>query len=168
MKWILADYRITPRSSRTAGIVSIGLILLVTFSAAQAQSRRSDEGAHVLALDNSWNRALESKDTRALDMLLADAFVSVDIDGSMQTKREFLASIKSPDYHPPAQAVTEQSSVEVYGDSAVVVGIFRTKGVDKGKKYMNRERYVDTWAKIEGTWKCVASITVLIPAKQSE
>ena len=168
MKSIIADCPTSPRSLRMAGAVFVGLMLLVVFSVAQTQSRRSDEGAHVLALDNSWNRALESKDTRALDMLLADTFVSVDIDGSMQTKREFLASIKAPDYHPPAQAVTEQSSVEVYEDSAVVVGIFRTKGVDKGKKYLNRERYVDTWAKIEGTWKCVASITVLIPAKQSE
>ena len=32
---------------------------------------------------------------------------------------------------------------------------------------MNRERFVDTWVKINGTWKCVAAVTVLIPAKQS-
>jgi hypothetical protein len=62
--------------------------------------------------------------------------------------------------------VTEQSSVEVYGDSAVVVGIFRTSGVSKGKKFVNRERFVDTWARFSGTWKCVATITVLLPAKQ--
>jgi len=30
---------------------------------AAAQSSSSGEGAHVLALDNSWNRALETKDT---------------------------------------------------------------------------------------------------------
>jgi Domain of unknown function (DUF4440) len=63
---------------------------------AAAQSSSSDEGAHVLALDNSWNRALETKDTKALDMLLADTFVSVDVDGSIETKREFLASLKLP------------------------------------------------------------------------
>jgi ketosteroid isomerase-like protein len=144
------------------------LLLGVAMETARArQGGRSDEGGHVLALDNSWNRALETKDTKALDLLLADTFVSVDIDGSMQTKSEFLASIKAPEYHPPAQAVTEQSSVEVYGDSAVVVGVFRTKGVDKGKKYLNRERFVDTWARINGTWKCVAAVTVLIPAKQT-
>jgi len=55
----------------------------------------------------------------------------------------------------------------VYSDSAVVVGVFRSKGVGKGKKYSNRERFVDTWVKINGTWKCVASVTVLIPSKQS-
>jgi ketosteroid isomerase-like protein len=131
-------------------------------------SHRSNEGAHVLALDNSWNLALEAKDVKALDLLLADTLKSVDIDGSMQSKTEFLASIKAPDYRPPAQAVTEQSSVDVYGDSAVVVGVFRTTDVDKGKKNVRRERFVDTWARINGTWKCVATITVLIPTKHSD
>ena len=147
-------------------IIAITLLLAAALASAR-QAARSDETSHVLALDNSWNRALETKDTKALDMLLADTFVSIDIDGSMQNKREFLSSIKAPDYHPPAQAVTEQSAANVYGDSAVVVGIFRSKGVDKGKKYMNRERFVDSWVKINGTWKCVASVTVLIPAKQA-
>ena len=139
--------------------------IFLTLSPGFAQRPRSDEAAHVQALDNSWNRALETKDTKALDLLLADKFVSVDIDGSMQNKSEFLASIGAPDYRPPAQAVTEQSNVEVYSDSAIVVGVFRTHGVDKGKKYLNRERFVDTWVKINGTWKCVAAVTVLIPSK---
>ena len=143
-------------------------VLMLTLSVALAQeSQRSGEGAHVLALDNSWNRALEAKDIKALDLLLADTLKSVDIDGSMQSKAEFLASIKAPDYHPPAHAVTEQSSVDVYGDSAVVIGIFRTTGVNKGRKYVKRERFVDTWTRTNGTWKCVATIAVLIPGKQS-
>ena len=148
-------------------IAGMALLLALAMAMASAGQRgRSDEGGHILALDNSWNRALETKDTKALDLLLADTFVSVDIDGSMETKRQFLADIKAPDYHP-SQAVTDQSTVAVYGDSAVVVGVFRSKGVDKGKTYVRRERFVDTWVKINGSWKCVASVTVLIPAKQS-
>ena len=91
--------------------VAMALLLALVMSTASARQRtRSDEGGHILALDNSWNRALETKDTKALDLLLADTFVSVDIDGSMETKRQFLASIKAPDYHP-SQAVTEHSTV---------------------------------------------------------
>ncbi len=99
----------------------------------------------MLALDNSWNRALETNDTKALDLLLADTFVSIDVDGSIQTKREFLASLKMPGYQPPSQAVTEQSKVDVYGDSAVVVGVFRTQYAHKGKNVIRRERFLDTW-----------------------
>jgi ketosteroid isomerase-like protein len=136
---------------------------LVVCLAAQT-SHQSDEGALILAMDNSWNRALETNDTKALDLLLADSFVSIDIDGSMQTKREFLASLKAPGYEAPAHAVTEQSNVDIYGNSAVVVGIFRTQNARKGKSLTRRERFLDTWVKINRTWKCVASVGVLIPS----
>jgi ketosteroid isomerase-like protein len=145
-------------------MIVVAVVLSLGAFLASAQNSRTDEGARVLALDNSWNRALETKDTKALDMLLADTFVSIDIDGSMETKREFLASLKKSAYQAPAQAVTEQSNVDVYGESAVVVGIFRTQAVRKGKSVIRRERFVDTWVKVNHTWKCVASVAVLIPA----
>jgi ketosteroid isomerase-like protein len=136
----------------------------VVYVGAQTFSQ-SDEGAHVLALDNSWNRALETNDTKALDLLLAESFVSIDIDGSIQTKREFLASLKAPGYQPPGQAVTEKSKVDVYGESAVVYGVYRTRSVEKGKSATRRERFLDTWVNVNRTWKCVASVAVLIPSE---
>jgi ketosteroid isomerase-like protein len=143
-----------------------GLLLLAVALATAQQSSDKDEGGRVLALEKAWNHALEEKDTRALDMLLANSMISVDIDGSVQTKSEFLASIKSPDYQP-SQAVTEQTSVQVYGNAAVVVGIFRIKGTEKGKPYVHRERFVDTWIRTNSTWQCVATTSNLITAKQS-
>jgi ketosteroid isomerase-like protein len=124
----------------------------------------SDEAGRIQALELAWNHALEAKDAAALDMLLANTMVSVDIDGSMVSKSEFLASVKAPEYQP-SQAVTEQSNVQMYGDAAVVAGIFRIKGVDKGKPYVHRERFVDTWVKINGTWQCVATTSALITGK---
>ena len=140
------------------------MLLLGVFSGAAQQTTKSEEGGRVQALENAWNHALEVKDVKALDMLLANTFVSVDIDGSVASKGEFLASIKSPDYQP-SQAVTEQSTVQVYGDVAVVVGIFRIKGVAKGKPYVHRERFVDTWVKINGAWQCLATTSTLITGK---
>jgi len=150
------------------GMIAAGILLLCIVGAAAARqaNNTSDEGGRVLALEKAWNHALEDKDAKALDMLLANSMISVDIDGSIQTKSEFLASIKAPDYQP-SQAVTEQSNVQVYGDAAVVVGIFRIKGTDKGKAYVRRERFVDTWIKMNGTWQCVATTSALITAKAS-
>lgn len=142
-----------------------GLLLLAVALASAQQSSDKDEGGRILALEKAWNHALEEKDPKALDMLLASSMISVDIDGSVQTKSEFLASIKSPDYQP-SQAVTEQTSVRVYGNAAVVVGIFRIKGTEKGKAFVHRERFVDTWIKANGTWQCVATTSNLISAKQ--
>jgi len=91
--------------------------------------------------------------------------VSIDIDGSIQNKGEFLASLKTPGYQAPSQSVTEQSKVDVYGDSAVVSGVFRTRSIEKRKTVIHRERFLDTWVNIDHTWKCVASVAVLIPGK---
>ena len=146
-------------------IVVFAVALWLGASLVCAQGSGSDDGARVLALDNSWNRALETNDTKAMDMLLAANFVSIDIDGSMQTKREFLASLKTAGYQAPSQAVTEQSKVDVYGNSALVLGIFRTQSKEKGKTVTRRERFLDTWVNLNGTWKCVASVAVLIPAQ---
>ena len=145
-----------------AGIV---LLLGVAFATAH-QSTDSDEAGRVLALEKVWNRALEQKDTKALELLLANTMVSVETDGSLQSKSEFLAGIKAPDYQL-AQAVNEHSTVQVYGDSAVVVGILRVKGTDKGKPFTHRERFVDTWVKTDGSWQCVAATSNLIVAKQA-
>jgi len=145
-------------------ISALAILLLSGAAAAGQQNSASDEGGRVLALENAWNHALEEKDTKALGMLLANTFLSVDIDGSVASKSEFLASIKAPDYQP-SQAVTEQSTVQVYGDAAVVVGVFRVKGMEKGKAYMHRERFVDTWIKINGNWQCVATTSTLMTAK---
>jgi len=148
-------------------IIPLAAVLLIASIAlsVRGQSGANDEAGRIQALEIAWNHALEGKDSKALDMLLANNMVSVDIDGSISNKSEFLASIKAPDYQP-SQAVTEQSNVQMYGDAAVVVGIFRVKGMEKGKPYVHRERFVDTWIKINGTWQCVATTGTLIAAKQ--
>ncbi len=147
-------------------VLSAAAVLVLGVSLAVArQNATSDEAGRLLALEKAWNLALEEKDVKALDMLLAPTFISVDSDGSLQSKSEFLASIKSPDYQP-SQAVTEQSNVKVYGDAAVVVGIIRVKATEKGKMRVRRERFVDTWIRNGATWQCVATTSATIATKQ--
>jgi ketosteroid isomerase-like protein len=145
-------------------MAAVSVLLLGAALAVAWQQGVSDDGGWVLGLEKAWNQALEEKNAKSLDMILADTFVSIDIDGSVSSKNEFLASIKSPDYHA-SQAVTEESDVKVYGDAAVVVGIFRVKGTEKGKPYVHRERFVDTWIKSNGKWQCVATTSTLITAR---
>lgn len=147
--------------------ILLAAVLLIVGAGVYVWGQSSnDEAGRIQALELAWNHALEAKDAKALDMLLANTMVSVETDGSMSSKSEFLAGIQAPDYQP-SQAVTEQSKVQMYGDAAVVVGIFRVKGMEKGKPYVHRERFVDTWIKINGTWQCVATTAATISGKQS-
>jgi ketosteroid isomerase-like protein len=145
-------------------IVIVGLLMLSAAVPVTGQNSVRDDEGRILALEIAWNHALEAKDSNALNMLLANTFVSVDIDGSISTRSEFLAGIKAPEYQP-SQAVNEQSNVQVYGNAAVVVGVFRVKGTEKGKPYVHRERFVDTWIRTNGIWQCVATTSTLITAK---
>jgi len=81
-------------------LVAVGALLIFASVSGFAQNSASDEGGRVLGLETAWNHAIEAKDTKALDMLLANTFIAVEIDGSVSSKSEFLASIKAPEYQP--------------------------------------------------------------------
>jgi len=46
-----------------------------------------------------------------------------------------------------------------------VFGIFRTQSKVKGKSVTHRERFLDTWVNLNGTWRCVTFVAVLIPSQ---
>jgi ketosteroid isomerase-like protein len=145
--------------------VVVGLALIL-FSVAvglhsRPQSNLSTDEGSVLAQENAWNHAEQSKDAVALDQLLSPQFVSTDYDGSISNKQEFLANIKR-DGLVPEQITNDEQTVHVFGDCAVVIGIYREKGVNKGKPYSRRGRFTDTWIKTNRSWQCVASQSTLI------
>jgi len=133
-------------------------LLLSMCAVAMAQDA---EKSRIVALENAWNLAEEKKDVKALDELLGKNMVYVDYDGSIMNKEQFLESVRRPALHPE-QIVNESTTVYVYGAAAVVTGTYREKGVDKGKAYLRRGRFTDTWVYENGTWQCVASQSTLM------
>jgi hypothetical protein len=63
--------------------------------------------------------------------LMDNSLVYTDYDGVLKTKADFLASGKAAG-HRPEQQVTESMKAHVYGDAAVVTGVYRVKRVDQG------------------------------------
>lgn len=130
-------------------------------SLAQQGPDQKAEETRILALENAWNRAEENKDAQALNGLLADSLVYIDYDGTFMDKAQFMASVKQASLHPE-QIVNETMTAHIYGDSAIVTGVYREKGINKGKPYLRRGRFTDTWVSLNGTWVCVASQSTLI------
>jgi len=138
------------------------LLLFISSPLIGQEAAHSDsEKTKILALENAWNRAEQNKDAKALDGLLASTLVYIDYDGSFMDKAKFMASVKAPSLHPE-QIVNESMTAYMYGDSAVVTGIYREKGVRNGKPYSRRGRFTDTWVNQSGTWVCAASQSTLI------
>ena len=124
---------------------------------AGAASSRSN----IVALENAWDQAQEHGDAKALDGILDNALSFVDFDGKILTKAEYLARVKSNNTHM-VQIVAEQMSVQMFGDTAIVIGSYRVKGEENGSPYLRRGRFVDTWVLIGGHWLCVAAATTPI------
>jgi ketosteroid isomerase-like protein len=97
-----------------------------------AQTDTAAAKSKIVALEQLWNQAYKAGDTKALDSILDDAIVLVNDDGSVQTKAEFLASVKASPSQPTAQqqqVAPESLNVQVFGNVAIATGIMRVKGI---------------------------------------
>jgi hypothetical protein len=118
----------------------------------------------LIALENGWNQAQLHHDSKALDGLVADTFISTDNDGTFMTKAQFLDDNKDISYAPSLMTNSDER-VFLYGDAAVVAGIYHAKGLNKGKPFDHYGRFTDMWAYLSGKWVCVASHTSALKKK---
>jgi hypothetical protein len=116
---------------------------------------KGEEG-QILALENAWNAAELQHDSGALDQILTNDFVITEPDNTLQTKQAHLAFARDKSYHYDL-LVSEDFRIKVYGTVGVVNGTYHEKGKYKGKVFDRRGRFTDTWIKLNGNWKCVAS-----------
>jgi len=127
-----------------------------------AQRTKDDsQQSKLLVMEHLWNEAQVNRDARALDSMIGAAFVNTEYDGEVSNKTKFLADIRDPQFNLNSLTI-QDLKVSMYADSAVVVGVYRTKGSYQGKAYEHVGRFTDTWVYTEGRWQCVASHTSLL------
>jgi ketosteroid isomerase-like protein len=144
-------------------IATLAAVLFSTAPTPQDKSGNSDE-IQIKQLERAWNQAEANQQVNEVSSLVADSLVYTDYDGSIMNKAEYMKWIASPEQK--ADHLYEESlNVQVYGNAAVAAGIYREAGTNKGKKYVIRSRFTDTWIRRGGVWQCVASHSTLIPAK---
>ena len=139
--------------------VVIALLFVLCATVLMVSMQSSPDAAiqtKIIALEKAWNQAYKRADTRALDLILDDQIVLINDDGSTQTKSQFLASIKRTDVQEQ-QVSPESMTVRVYGTIAIATGVLQAKGLQGGKHYLRRERFVDTWLLRDGNWVCIAT-----------
>jgi ketosteroid isomerase-like protein len=143
-------------------LVSVVLIsLCVVLGKAQDSSKLAAEEGRLLALESAWNHAEQSKDAAALNQLLGESLVYVDYDGTLLSKKEFLETTLHNNVQQE-QINNDGMTVHLYGNAAVVTGVYRDRGIEKGKPFQRHGRFTDTWVNQNGVWQCVASQSTLI------
>lgn len=135
-------------------VLCLLLICVETPGSAQ-QSSDSDAASEIVAMEHIWSQAYVLKDSKALEKILDDSFMKVESDGRLMAKADVLAEVMSSSQR---QVVTESMVVRLHGDTAIVTGILLKKGVERGKPFVRRERFMDTWLRRKGDWVTLAGL----------
>jgi ketosteroid isomerase-like protein len=144
-------------------LLTLALLLCSSSPVAQEKPATSDE-IQIRQLERAWNQAEANQQVNEVSSLVDDTLVYTDYDGSIMNKSEYMKWVAAPEQKAD-HLFDEGMTVHVYANAAVVNGIYRESGTNKGKKYVIRSRYTDTWIRYGAIWRCVASHSTLIPAK---
>lgn len=138
-------------------LILITLVMIAGFASAFAQN---DSAQEVRKLERVWLDAYEQHDPKAMNEIVADNFVITFPDGSMQTKPELLAQLRTPRRaeSPKSKFHTEDVRAYVYGDTVILTGRVISEWRRGGETVsQNRMRYTDTYVKRNGRWQVAAS-----------
>ena len=138
----------------------IACLVLTLLSFGQSEDTRTRE-RQLVTLEHLWNEAQVNRDSRALAGMIGDKFVNTEWDGEVSARGKFLADIADPEFKVSLLNI-QDVKVILYQDTAVVTGIYHTKGTHQGKLFEHTGRFTDTWVREDDKWECVASHTSLL------
>ncbi len=107
----------------------LGAVVVAAQVGVSAQTKPLSAAATaVAAVDKTWAEFYQSCNVDGMNRLIADDMVFIHIGGNMQTKAQFVDSVRPCNME---QVQTEVTSVRLYGNSAVVIGTmtYKVKGM---------------------------------------
>jgi ketosteroid isomerase-like protein len=124
-------------------------------------------------LVNDTAAALAKNDVATLEKTYADNYMLVNLDGSVQTKAERLASFKSGETKFDSFAYDEVNvRINPEGTGAVVIARATAKGMNKGKPVAEGPiRVTQVWSKTKDGWRQAsghATAITAVPAKADD
>jgi ketosteroid isomerase-like protein len=121
-----------------------------------------------LAADANFFNALIKADIPALDRILADDFVLIDVMGGSEiSKTALLAALDSNQVEFEAIEPTE-NRVRLYHATAVVTGRTQMQGRLAGSPFGLSSRYTHVYVQQQGEWRLVTAQGTQIPPLPGE
>jgi len=142
------------------------LVALVVAAAAVASAQTPDSKQKpapagdveqtLMKLEREATAALIKRDAASFGRIFADDAVLTSPDGTVQTKAQLLADVKSGSLVLESSDIADMK-VHVHGEAALVTYATTDKGKYKGQDISGRYRWTDVFVRRSGTWHIVAS-----------
>jgi ketosteroid isomerase-like protein len=134
---------------------SVVVVLLLALCPALVLTAGPEE--EVRAMEKLWNESRVRADVAALDRLLDAGWTVTHGDGTINTKAEYLADLKSGARKFFADVKQDDFTVRIYGDTAVAAGLSDSKVEYKGKPSGGALRFTRVYVKRDGRWIMIVS-----------
>jgi len=144
---------------RTALVVLTMMLAGPAFGAQPGNMPRSQkhESRHEIdQLEESWRDALLHGNTTLMESLLADDYMAITASGTLQTKEQALANLRSGRVHLTIMDISDRK-VRFYGTTALVTSMAQVQGTNAEGNMTGSFRYTRVYVRdLKGEWKIVS------------
>jgi ketosteroid isomerase-like protein len=136
------------------------LLFLLAFAGIPAFASLPHRGGRELhkeieALEMQWRLAQLNNDVSVMDRLLADDYIGISANGTIETKAEALALRRAGTLHITSLDLNDLK-VRIYGDTAVVTSRAELTGTNGSSDISGQYRYTRVYNRRFGQWKIVS------------
>ena len=139
---------------------AIGAVVL---SPRTAYAQRAATERTLTRLENDWAQAVIRRDSAAIARIVAPRWVYSDETGVMDRAAGIKSFTSGPD--TVTEAGNDKLRIIDYGNTAVAIGELWMRGRGASGPFERRYRYTDTWMRLNGRWRCIASQDYLMPSE---
>jgi ketosteroid isomerase-like protein len=147
------------RRSALSHLAAIAILLAFCGNllyAGQPKPRKHENRHEIEQLEEAWRAATLKSDTTAMSALLADDFIAITSSGTLQTKEETLANLRSRRLHLTSLTISDRK-LRFYGKTALVTSLAFVQGTTPEGDVNGSFRYTRVYVlDPQGTWKVVS------------
>ena len=133
-------------------------------SAGMALAQKHEHRHEIDQLEDDWRNAVLTSNTKAMDVLLADDYIGITVNGTIEDKQQTLARLRGSARHIASLTISERK-VRFYEKTAVVTSLAEVQGTNaEGNDVSGSYRYTRVYVRDEqGKWKIVSFEASRIP-----
>jgi uncharacterized protein (TIGR02246 family) len=120
------------------------------------RAQKHESRREIDQLEDTWREAVLKGNTTVMAGLLADDYMFITANGTLQTKAQALASLRSGQVHFTTLDVSDRK-VRFYGTTALVTSLAEVQGATSEGELSGSYRYTRVYVRnATGAWKIVS------------
>lgn len=142
------------------GAIASGLFFAAWAAPLQAhhgmpRAQKHESRHEIDELEDQWRNAMITDNTAVMSSLLADDYMAITPFGTLQTKEEALANLRSGRWRVTTLNLSDRK-VRFYGSTALVTSMAQVQGTSPEGDISGNYRYTRVYARdAAGAWKIV-------------